>query len=189
VAKLAGVSEGMHFHYAGYLIQRIRFQDSDPLLPALRLSGYKTEPDVYTKNTVCVEFPVRAAHADSKEFASAGTVSIEEQFATQAFLQKYWSDNAVSCTITFQPKQEGSKIAGLMKQYRHSIKSTSLLPYSGSDFKQAPKEPISKAVYEQHRAQITNNVKDVYDSLKTMDKKDLDLLDQSDCIGGACPVR
>lgn len=189
VAKLAGVSEGMHFHYAGYLIQRIRFQDSDPLLPALRLSGYKVEPDVYTKNTVCVEFPVRAAHADSKEFASAGTVSIEEQFATQAFLQKYWSDNAVSCTITFQPEQEGSHIAGLMKQYRHSIKSTSLLPYSGSDFKQAPKEPISKAVYEQRRAQITNNVKDVYDSLKTMDKKDLDLLDQSDCIGGACPVR
>lgn len=26
VAKLAGVSEGMHFHYAGYLIQRIRFK-------------------------------------------------------------------------------------------------------------------------------------------------------------------
>lgn len=189
VAKLAGVSEGMHFHYAGYLIQRIRFQDSDPLLPALRLSGYKVEPDVYTKNTVCVEFPVRAAHADSAEFASAGTVSIEEQFATQAFLQKYWSDNAVSCTITFQPKQEGGKIAGLMKQYRHSIKSTSLLPYSGSDFKQAPKEPISKDVYEKRRAQITNNVKDVYASLNTMDKKDLELIDQSDCVSGACPVR
>ncbi|MFC6255231.1 ribonucleoside-triphosphate reductase, adenosylcobalamin-dependent [Secundilactobacillus hailunensis] len=189
VAKLAGVSEGMHFHYAGYLIQRIRFQDSDPLLPALRLSGYKMEPDIYTKNTVCVEFPVRAAHADSKEFASAGTVSIAEQFATQAFLQKYWSDNAVSCTITFQLKRESDQIAGLMKQYRFSIKSTSLLPYSGSGLKQAPKEPISKNVYEQRKAQITNNVKDVYTSLNTMDKKDLELIDQSDCIGGACPVR
>ena len=76
----------MHFHYAGYLIQRIRFQASDPLLPALKECGYHTEPDIYTKNTICVEFPLRAAHADSKNFASAGTVSIEEQFATQAFL-------------------------------------------------------------------------------------------------------
>jgi adenosylcobalamin-dependent ribonucleoside-triphosphate reductase len=188
VAKLAGVSEGMHFHYAGYLIQRIRFQDTDPLLPALQLCGYKMEPDVYTKNTVCVEFPVRAAHADSDQFASAGNVSIAEQFATQAFLQKYWSDNAVSCTITFQP-EEGDQIANLMKQYRFSIKSTSLLPYSGSDFKQAPKEPITKDVYEARRGQITNDVHAVYDSMATMDQKDLDLIDQSDCIGGACPVR
>ncbi|EHO50206.1 ribonucleoside-triphosphate reductase, adenosylcobalamin-dependent [Lentilactobacillus kisonensis F0435] len=105
VAKLAGVSEGMHFHYAGYLIQRIRFQDTDPLLPALKAVGYKVEPDVYTKNTMVVEFPVRAAHADSKDFASAGNVSIAEQFATQAFLQTYWSDNAVSCTVTSNQKK------------------------------------------------------------------------------------
>lgn len=85
VAKLAGASEGMHFHYAGYLIQRIRFQASDPLLKALDACGYYSEPDIYSPNTTCVEFPLRAAHADSKNFASAGTVSIEEQFATQAF--------------------------------------------------------------------------------------------------------
>lgn len=52
VAKLAGVSEGMHFHYAGYLIQRIRFQGNDPLLPALQACGYHIEPDVYTKGTM-----------------------------------------------------------------------------------------------------------------------------------------
>ncbi len=113
VAKLAGVSEGMHFHYAGYLIQRIRFQGNDPLLPALQACGYHIEPDVYTKGTMVVEFPIRAAHADDPAFASAGTVSIAEQIATQAFLQTYWSDNAVSCTVTFQPK-EADQIAGLV---------------------------------------------------------------------------
>ncbi|MBQ5548041.1 MAG: ribonucleoside-triphosphate reductase, adenosylcobalamin-dependent, partial [Prevotella sp.] len=106
VAKLAGVSEGMHFQWAGHYIQRIRFQDNDPLLEALKACGYHMEPDVYTKHTMVVEFPVEASHWQSDSFASAGTVSAEEQLATQAFLQKYWSDNAVSCTVTFQKKEE-----------------------------------------------------------------------------------
>lgn len=189
VAKLAGVSEGMHFHYAGYLIQRIRFQDTDPLLPALKACGYKIEPDVYTKHTMCVEFPVKAANADDPNFASAGSVSIAEQFATQAFLQTYWSDNAVSCTITFQPK-EADQIAPLMYQYRHVTKSTSLLPYSGADFKQAPKEPIDKKLYQKREAEVNENVAAVFAKQNdNHDKKDIELVDQSDCAGGACPIR
>ncbi|KRK91229.1 ribonucleoside-triphosphate reductase, adenosylcobalamin-dependent [Companilactobacillus futsaii] len=189
VAKLAGVSEGMHFHYAGYLIQRIRFQDSDPLLPALKACGYKIEPDIYTKHTMCVEFPVKAENADDPNFASAGSVSIAEQFATQAFLQTYWSDNAVSCTITFQP-EEGDQIAPLMYQYRNVTKSTSLLPYTGSGFKQAPKEPINKKVYQERESEVDENVAKVFaEQNDNHDKKDIELVDQSDCAGGACPIR
>ena len=187
VAKLAGASEGMHFHYAGYLIQRIRFQASDPLLKALDACGYYSEPDIYSPNTTCVEFPLRAAHADSKNFASAGTVSIEEQFATQAFLQTYWSDNAVSCTVTFQ-SDEGDKITSLFKQYRHVIKSTSLLPYYGGSLKQAPKEPIDKKKYEERKAQIIGDVAQVF-AEQNDDQKDLELVDQTDCESGACPVK
>ena len=187
VAKLAGVSEGMHFHYAGYMIQRIRFQASDPLLPALKECGYYTEPDIYTKNTICVEFPLRAANADSKQFASAGTVSIGEQFATQAFLQTYWSDNAVSCTVTFQDG-ESKQIAPLLHQYRHIIKSTSLLPYYGGSLKQAPKEPINKEKYEEKAAQIKGDVEAVF-MKQNDDEKDLELVGQTDCEGGACPIK
>ena len=187
VAKLAGASEGMHFHYAGYLIQRIRFQASDPLLKALDACGYYSEPDIYSPNTTCVEFPLRAAHADSKNFASAGTVSIEEQFATQAFLQTYWSDNAVSCTVTFQ-SNEGDKITSLFEQYRHVIKSTSLLPYYGGSLKQAPKEPIDKVKYEERKAEITGDVAQVF-AEQNDDQKDLELVDQTDCESGACPVK
>lgn len=189
VAKLAGASEGMHFHYAGYLIQRIRFQDNDPLLLALSAAGYKMEPDVYTKNTMCVEFPMRAPHADEAEFASAGTVSIAEQFANQAFLQEYWSDNAVSCTVTFQP-EEGPQISKLLSQYRTTIKSTSLLPYSGADFKQAPKEPITKAEFETKSAQITQDVQAIFARQNgEQEQEEFEIVGQEDCEGGACPVK
>ena len=117
---------------------------------------------------------------------SAGNVSIAEQFATQAFLQKYWSDNAVSCTITFQNK-EAAQIPVLLKQYLNGIKSTSLLPYYGGSLKQAPKEPITKEFFVKRQAEITGNVIDVFNAQQQ--DKALDLVDQSDCAGGACPIR
>jgi adenosylcobalamin-dependent ribonucleoside-triphosphate reductase len=189
VSKLAGVSEGMHFHYAPYLIQRIRFQDDDPLLPALLACGYKIEPDVYTAHTMCVEFPVKAAHAEAEDFASAGNVSAEEQLATQAFLQTYWSDNAVSCTVTFQEEEKPS-LPAVLSAYAGSIKSTSMLPYTGSGFKQAPKEPISEEVYLEKLNMIRDTPQKAFARINgNKDESNLELVDQSDCIGGACPVR
>lgn len=190
VAKLAGASEGMHFHYAGYLIQRIRFQDTDPLLPALMVSGYHIEPDVYTKHTMCVEFPVRAPHADSPHFASAGTVSAEEQLANQSFLQTYWSDNAVSCTVTFQ-KSEAKDLPKILAEYAGKIKSTSMLQYYGSGLTQAPKEPISKEKFETLSARIVDDPRKAFNRLNMSNRteKNLTLVGQTDCASGACPVR
>ncbi|MCI1984319.1 MAG: ribonucleoside-triphosphate reductase, adenosylcobalamin-dependent [Bifidobacteriaceae bacterium] len=189
VAKLAGVSEGMHFHYAPYLIQRIRFQDDDPLLPALLACGYKIEPDVYTAHTMCVEFPVKAAHAEASDFASAGNVSAEEQLATQAFLQTYWSDNAVSCTVTFQEAEKPS-LPAVLSAYAGSIKSTSMLPYTGAGFKQAPKEPISEEVYLEKLGMIRDTPQKAFARINgNRDESNLELVDQTDCVGGACPVR
>jgi adenosylcobalamin-dependent ribonucleoside-triphosphate reductase len=189
VSKLAGVSEGMHFHYAPFLIQRIRFQDDDPLLPALLACGYKIEPDVYTAHTMCVEFPVKAAHAEAEDFASAGNVSAEEQLATQAFLQTYWSDNAVSCTVTFQEEEKPS-LPAVLSVYAGSIKSTSMLPYTGAGFKQAPKEPISEEVYLEKLAMVRDTPQKAFARISgNRDESNLELVDQSDCIGGACPVR
>ncbi|MCI1881249.1 MAG: ribonucleoside-triphosphate reductase, adenosylcobalamin-dependent [Sporolactobacillus sp.] len=190
VSKLAGVSEGMHFSFGRYIIQRIRFQDSDPLLPALRRAGYNIEKDAYSENTMVAEFPVKAGGADRNHFVSADEVSIEEQFATQLFLQTYWADNSVSCTITFH-KEEVAKIAELLRQYRPFCKSTSLLPYSGHGFVQAPKEPISEDRYRNIKAKITGNIEDIYHALSSErhEQQDLELVGQSDCATGACPVK
>lgn len=189
VSKLAGVSEGMHFHYAPYLIQRIRFQEDDPLLPALEACGYKIEPDVYTAHTMCVEFPVKADHAEASDFASAGSVSAEEQLATQAFLQRYWSDNAVSCTVTFQEEEKPS-LPAVLSAYAGQIKSTSMLPYTGAGFKQAPKEPITEEVYLERLKEIHGTPQEEFARINNShDVEDLMLVDAADCATGACPIR
>lgn len=188
VAKLAGVSEGMHFQWAGHYIQRIRFQDDDPLLEALQKCGYCMEPDVYTAHTMVVEFPIEASRWDSDSFASAGTVSAEEQLATQAFLQKYWSDNAVSCTVTFQKKEE-PLLPSILAAYAGRIKSTSLLGYVDGGYKQMPKETIGAAQYEERVSLIHDDLQQVFNRLHGKEDEDMTLVDLSDCAGGACPVR
>ena len=188
VSKLAGVSEGVHYHYDKYLIQRIRFQSDDPLIPAIKAAGYKTEPDAYSPNTTVVEFPVKAASADKDGFISAREVSIEEQFANQAFLQAYWSDNSVSCTITFK-EHEVDKIAKLLRQYRNYTKSTSLLPFTGHGFIQAPKEPISEEEYYERVAEIKGNIQEIFQSMQIVEKENLELVGQEDCEGGVCPIK
>ena len=188
VAKLAGVSEGMHFQWAGHYIQRIRFQDTDPLLEALKKCGYCMEPDIYTAHTMVVEFPVKASHWQSDEFASAGTVSAEEQLATQAFLQAYWSDNAVSCTVTFQKKEE-PQLPSILAEFAGRIKSTSLLGYVDGGYRQMPKETIGAAQYEERMSLIHDDPERVFNRLRKREDEDLTLVDLSDCAGGACPVR
>jgi len=186
VSKLAGVSEGIHFHYDRYIIQRIRFQANDPLVPVLAAAGHTVEDDVYSANTKVVEFLVKAASADEEGFVSAGEVSIEEQFASQSFMQTYWADNSVSCTITFH-KDEEEKVAPLFRQYRDVTKSTSLLPFSGHGFQQAPKEPISEEVYNERKEKIFGNVQEMFQLMDEV--KDLELVGLADCEGGACPVK
>lgn len=186
IALLPGVSPGVHWNYAKTYIRRIRFQGSDPLLDLLRMGGYHIEDDVYSANTKVVEFYDRARSADSKYFLDAGTVSIEEQFAVQALIQRYWADNSVSCTITFK-EEEKAKIATLLKAYKNGIKSTSLLPYTGHGYEQAPYEPITEEAYENFMKPIKGTPEVLATTLFT--DANVELVGADDCATGACPIK
>jgi len=187
VAKLPGVSSGVHWHYAEYIIQRIRFSNNDPILVALKLCGYKHEPDYYTPNTTVVEFPVKQPSAGIPGFKAAGDVPVEEQLAMQGLLQAYWADNSVSCTINFR-EHEAAKIPMLIKYWAQRTKTISILPYDGHGYIQPPWEPITKEQYEEMKANIKGDVAEVYAIMQSITKID-DMLDLNDCVGGSCPVR
>jgi ribonucleoside-triphosphate reductase len=192
VSLLSGSSPGMHAHQAPYYIRRIRFQEKDPLVAVLTECGFHVEPDAYSPNTVVAEFPVAAPGADSDKFRGAGDLTIEEQLETQAVLQRVWSDNAVSATVTFRPREK-RKIAGLLREYRDQLKSTSLLPYTDpgetTSYKQMPYEPITKERYEELTARIVRWPHEVATDLHETKKAEFEVVDQADCVGGACPIR
>lgn len=186
VALLPGVSAGIHWNYADWQIKRIRFQANDPLVAVLRKGNYNIEPDVYSANTVVVDFYTKAPNVDKPNFKAACDVSIEEQIATQSFIQTYWADNSVSCTITFNA-DEKHKIAPLLREYKGSIKSTSMLPYSGHGYQQAPNEPISELEYTELSKFIMGKPQDIAQG--NVDIKDAELIGSTDCASGVCPIR
>lgn len=141
VSLLAGVNPGCHFPEHSHYIRRVRLSKSSPLLPMLNRSGLNIEPDVVDSSSMVISFPVQVKGRTLKE------VSIWEQVALSIFLQKYWSDNQVSCTVTFHP-HEKDQIATILDYYKYELKSISFLPkLEIGSYAQMPYEAISEATY------------------------------------------
>jgi adenosylcobalamin-dependent ribonucleoside-triphosphate reductase len=228
VSLLMGVSPGQHYHWAPYMIRRVRMAANAPLVPILMQCGYYIEPAVngfnadgsykYDYNTVVVSFPVKAPTADHPKFQSAGSVSLREQAALQALLATYWSDNAVSATLSFhkaKPKpvyfEDGSmmldkfgqpslqidvreetavidEITDLLDRYKGVIKSTSLLPYATDTYPQMPYEEITKEKYEKMVAKVTAKPWELING--SIEAEEDDTTDSSqECVGGSCPIK
>lgn len=227
VSILMGVSPGMHYHWAPYMIRRVRIAAHSPLVDALRKCGYNVEyaikgwneegKPVYDYNTVVVEFPVKAPTAEHPLFQSAGDVPLEEQAALQAMLQTYWSDNAVSATLTFKkpeakpvffqdgtqlvdkfgnpvlqvdPREEErviEQITDVLDRYKTVIKSTTLLPYATGTYPQMPYEAISKEQYEKMVSKIKAKPWEILQGNVVLNDDNVD--DSMECAGGACPIR
>jgi len=97
-----------------------------------------------------VYFPVH-----EREFYRAKRdVSIWEQVALVVMMQKYWSDNQVSATITFDPVTEGQDIRRILEIYDRDIKSISFLPMVDDVYLQMPYTEISCDEYDEYMAKI-----------------------------------
>jgi len=141
VSLLAGVNPGCHFPEYDYYIRRVRIAKTSALIPAIKEAGLHIEDDVVDPSSLVVEFPV---HNEGK---SLKDVSIWEQVALAVFLQKYWSDNQVSCTVTFRP-EEGGQIKTVLDYFKYDLKSISFLPKLAlGAYAQMPYEAITKERY------------------------------------------
>ena len=150
ISQLAGVSSGMHFPTFKYAIRRIMVSDTSPICKVLVDNGVPYEKSVYTNGTYVFSFPI-----DQGKTRAATNVSMWEQFALLATLQREWADNMVSCTIYFQPESEGSHIEHALGQFIPLIKSVSMLPHTENGvYAQAPYEGIDLEKYKQLAAEI-----------------------------------
>lgn len=91
VSLLAGVNPGCHFPEFEYYIRRVRVSKLSPLIPPIKAAGLHIEEDVIDDSSFVVEFPI---HNKGKNLSQ---VSLWEQVALAAFMQRWWADNQVSC--------------------------------------------------------------------------------------------
>ena len=72
-----------------------------------------------------------------------------EQMSLAAFMQKYWADNQVSCTVTFDPETEGKQISYALNYFQYQLKGISFLPkMEHGAYRQMPYEEITQKEYE-----------------------------------------
>ena len=145
VSLLAGATPGVHYPEMTHYIRRVRLSVHSELIIPLKEAGYKIEPCVGSEDsTVVVEIPVKIGD----NIRSIREVSMWEQLALAAFMQRYWSDNQVSCTITFGP-EEANQISHALQFYQYQLKGISFLPrLENGSYKQMPYEGIMKEIYE-----------------------------------------
>lgn len=152
VSLLAGATPGMHWPENRVYIRRMRLSEYSDLVAPLKAAGYHVEPDTYSPKTLVVEIPVKI----EEQVRTAREVSMWEQLSMAAFLQKYWADNQVSATITFDPTLEGPQIAHALNYFQYQLKGISFLPrLDAGAYAQMPYEGISEEKYTALMSGIT----------------------------------
>jgi len=184
VAKLPGVSEGIHPIYARWFERRVRFSLRDAAqanqVLEFRAQGFKVETDVYDQSgqTAVVVFPtedilveqVRALGWDESVVESADEISVEAMLQVQRLYQEHWADNAVSYTVNVPAGAvSAAELGSILGRYLPYLKGTTIMVDESR-----PQAPYTRITKEQYDSAIAKRVEDGTDE---------------GCQSGACPVR
>ncbi|KAJ2836445.1 hypothetical protein J3B01_002839 [Coemansia erecta] len=181
VSLLAGATPGMHYPESRFCIRRVRVSKNSDILPALEEAGYFIEDDVVDKSSMVVEIPVD--HGEGVR--GLRDVSMWEQLALAALLQKYWSDNQVSCTITFDPASEGPQLNNALDYYQYQLKGVSFLPrIDYGAYPQMPYEAIDEATYNK----MARNIKSESQLHLVRDSEKKDAEAERFCSNDSCTI-
>jgi hypothetical protein len=153
VSLLAGSTPGLHYPESRFYIRRIRLSINSPLIKPLEKAGYKIEPAFGSEDsTLVVEVPVDVGEG----IRTVSEISMWEQMSLAAFMQKYWADNQVSCTVTFDPETEGYQISSALNYFQYQMKGISFLPkMEMGAYKQMPYEEITNEEYDKMVKQLS----------------------------------
>jgi adenosylcobalamin-dependent ribonucleoside-triphosphate reductase len=151
VSILAGESPGVHWTAGGkYFLRAIRFGNNDPMLPLFKMANYRVEPASESPDTTSVVFfPIKT---DAKR--SEKDVSIYEKMNLAATAQRWWSDNSVSVTITFDAEKEKNEVGTVLHMYDGQLKTVSFLPMGNHVYPQMPYTQITEEEYNQYALQL-----------------------------------
>ena len=181
VSLLSGATPGVHWGPGGeFYLRAIRFGNTDPMLHLFKAAGYLIEDDLVSANTSVVYFPVASGHKRSEK-----QVSLFEKIGLAATAQKYWSDNGVSVTLSFDKEEEKKFVAPALNMYEGQLKAVSFLPMGNKTYPQQPYTEISREDYNAYVGKIGKiDWSAIYDG-----KDNLDAESEKYCSTDACEIK
>lgn len=184
IAKLPGVSEGIHPIYARTFLRRVRFSMPDPAqamtVMDAEAAGHLVEVCQYDQsgNTMVVAYPtkeklvaeVEELGYDPKIVESADEICLYDMLNFQAMYQTEWADNAVSYTVNFpEGKYATEEAMEIIEKFLPELKGTTLMP----DGTRA-QAPYGRITEEEFNSYTLTTIEDSTDL---------------ECSTGACPIR
>ena len=181
VSILSGATPGVHWGPGGrFFMRAIRFGDSDPMIHLFKAAGYKIEDDVVSANTKVVYFPIASEHARAEK-----DVTLFEKISLAATAQKYWSDNGVSVTLSFDKETEAKHVAPALHMYEGQLKAVSFLPMGNTVYPQQPYTEITEEEYNSYVGKISRiNWDAIYDGVKNLEAQG-----EMYCTTDACEIK
>ena len=181
VSILAGESPGVHWTPGGKFFNRaIRFGNNDPMLPLFKMANYRVEPASESPDTTSVVFFPIKSDAERAE----KDVSIFEKMALAATAQRYWSDNSVSVTISFDPEKESEHVPTVLHMYDGQLKTVSFLPSGNYTYPQMPYTQITEEEYLKETEKLFPiDFSGVYQGMA------IDGIGENYCVTDACEIK
>jgi adenosylcobalamin-dependent ribonucleoside-triphosphate reductase len=181
VSILSGATPGVHWGPGGkFFMRAIRFGESDPMIHLFKAAGYKIEDDVVSANTKVVYFPIASEHERAEK-----DVSLFEKIALAATAQKYWSDNGVSVTLSFDKETESKHVAPALHMYEGQLKAVSFLPMGNTVYPQQPYTEITEEEYNSYVGQIAKiNWDAIYDGVENLEAQG-----EAYCTTDVCEIK
>jgi adenosylcobalamin-dependent ribonucleoside-triphosphate reductase len=181
VSLLSGATPGVHWGPGGeFYLRAIRFGNTDPMMHLFKAAGYKIEDDIVSANTSVVYFPVASGHKRSEK-----QVSLFEKIGLAATAQKYWSDNGVSVTLSFDKENEKKFIAPALNMYEGQLKAVSFLPMGDKVYPQQPYSEITREEYNAYVGKIGKiDWSAIYDGVEN-----LEAAGEAYCSTDACEIK
>jgi len=166
VSLLSGATPGVHWGPGGaFYLRAIRFGKQDQMMHLFKAAGYKIEDDIYSKETSVVYFPIKSGHKRSEK-----EVSLFEKIGLAATAQKYWSDNGVSVTLSFDKESETKHVAPALHMHEGQLKAVSFLPMGNEVYPQQPYTEITEEEYNKHIGKIAKiDWSAIYDGVENLD--------------------
>lgn len=173
IAKLPGVSEGIHPIYARYFERRVRFSEADPMLEQLRADGVELETDMYAANSVVAVFPsedpaLSRPGLNPALIQQADELAPHQLIAVLSFVQRVYANNAVSFTANIPAGMPAEALYGTIANYLPGLKGVTVMADESR-----PQAPYTRVTEDDYRAAVYHEVGQ----------------SELDCATGACPIR
>jgi ribonucleoside-triphosphate reductase len=196
LSKIMDTTEGLHKPLGKYMFNNINFGNTNPIVQKAIDAGYRVFQNPDTPENTLITMPVCWDNVEFdkvvKEDGSVVEVNLDsavKQLERYKFIQTNWTDQNTSNTISYSPDEVPEIIDWLLANWDCYVGVSFLYRNDPSKtaqdlgYQYLPQEVVTKEVYEEYVKQLKPLVLD--EDEETV----LEALDDSECAGGACPIR